>query len=243
MDSIKHTMAEMMKLFHKKMSAFEEELQKSSNTSSPTDHLASDFEAFKAFTLQSLNVLQQQIEIIARNQDQIDMRSRRKMLLFHGIPELKNEDSTKVIFNIVKERLDPEFSIDSIQRSHRLGSISDPKRKRPILVKFNSVKVRDLLWFLKSKLKNSEITMSEFLTKSRHDIFMAARLKFGVLKCWTSQGNIFVIGPDQQRHRISSLSDLNNISQNKADLKSDVAPKVATVVNPPKVKRTTASRK
>ncbi|KAJ0169198.1 hypothetical protein K1T71_015306 [Dendrolimus kikuchii] len=245
MDSIKNTMSEMMEMLHKKMSTFEEELQKSSNPSSSTDNLASDFAAFKAFTMQALNALQKQIEIMAHNQDQFDMRSRRKMILLHGIPESKNEDSLKVVFNIVKEYLKLEsFTVGSIQRCHRLGRSPDTKRNRPILVKLNEVKVRDELWFQKTKLKGSEITMSEFLTKSRHDIFMAARLKFGVSKCWTREGQIFILGPDQQRHRISSLNDLNKLSQNSknvTDAKSDVAPKGTTI--PPKIKRAATSKK
>lgn len=40
---------------------------------------------------------------------------------------------------------------------------------------------------------------------------MAARFKFGISKCWTREGSVFILGADGKRHRIQSLSDLDKI--------------------------------
>lgn len=83
------------------------------------------------------------------------------------------------------------------------------------------------MWFAKTKLKGSGITLSEFLTRPRHQLFMSARDKFGVNNCWTKQGLVYVMGADGSRHRVSTLGDLNRIQQIKEKAQSTPAPKKA----------------
>ncbi|KAF9811198.1 hypothetical protein SFRURICE_002567 [Spodoptera frugiperda] len=78
------------------------------------------------------------------------------------------------------------------------------------------VDTRDKVWYNKTKLKGTGITISEFLTKTRHQVFMAARNKFGVANCWTKAGHIYVLGPDGVRHRIASLTELRAIGESGA---------------------------
>ncbi|CAG4930217.1 unnamed protein product [Colias eurytheme] len=88
---------------------------------------------------------------------------------------------------------------------------SNSDRPRPIVVKFKDISLKRKIWSAKKDLKGSGITLSEFLTKSRHDLFMAARKRFGVERCWTRDGNIFLIGPDGNRHQINAPADLDDI--------------------------------
>ncbi|KAJ0176134.1 hypothetical protein K1T71_008308 [Dendrolimus kikuchii] len=119
MDSVKQPLIEITDMFNKKMAAFEEELQKVSSVPSTSGTLATEFAAFKVFVLQALKSLQQQYELLAHSQDQLDMHSRRKILLLHGIPEVKNEDSTKVVVDMVKKHLKlSEFSTDFLNTCH-----------------------------------------------------------------------------------------------------------------------------
>ncbi|KOB63242.1 Uncharacterized protein OBRU01_24633 [Operophtera brumata] len=215
-NSIKITMAQMMENFTKDMAHFQGELNKQAvvETSPPTiSSLASQFHAFKTFTVQALQVLQCQVETIGKVADQIEMDSRRNILLLHGLPEENTEDTAAVITKAIVEKLKlSEFTSSDISRCHRMGRLSAPDRPRPILFKLHSAQVRSKIWSSKSSLKSTGVTLSEFLTKARHEAFMAAREKFGVAKCWTWEGSVYVLGHDGKRHRVVSCKEVHGIA-------------------------------
>ncbi|CAG4982991.1 unnamed protein product [Colias eurytheme] len=116
--SIKESMAQMSEMFNKRMLEFQEDLKKTSTTTSlasPPTRLASDFTAFRSFVITSLQCLQTQV----------------------GKPQ--------------------------------------ENKPRPILCKLRNLSDKELIWSSKISLKGTGITLSEFLTKSRHEVFMAAR--------------------------------------------------------------------
>ncbi|XP_037299942.1 uncharacterized protein LOC119190862 [Manduca sexta] len=209
--TLKATVDELRQDFHKRMEAFEADLQKSSSTGTSTSGLAAEFISYRNFISQALALLQQQIETLAHAVDTMETQRRRKMLLFHGVAEASQENSALLVADLVRLRLCfADFQADDIQRCHRMGRTSSSKKPRPILVKLRDVNTRDKIWFSKTRLKNSGVTLSEFLTKTRHDVFMAAREKFGVTNCWTREGSVYVLGSGI-RHRVASLSQLGNI--------------------------------
>lgn len=203
----------MMEMFQTRMAKFEAELQKSPSTApaASTTGLATDFSSFKIFVTHSLNALQSQIRMLSKTVDNLEMQGRRKMLMIHGVPEQDNEDLSQVVLKMATNSLKLEgFTLGDIKRCHRMGRPKTASKKpRPIIIKFQQIALRDHIWFEKSKLKNSGITISEFLTHSRHSIFMAAREKYGVNKCWTTAGNIYILGPDNSRRRIDDITALN----------------------------------
>lgn len=204
------TILDMQKYFEERMAKFELDLQKKSSSS--TGSLAEEFATFKSFVLQTLKSFSQQLEAVARKVDNIEMHSRRNMVLLHGVEEKKDEETDAVVAEVVKQHLKLDsFTAADIKRCHRMGRQTSNKKPRPILIKLRSSSIRDSVWFSKTKLKGSGITLSEFLTRSRHTAFMAAREKFGVTKAWTRQGFVYVLGTDGQRHRISSLGDLDRV--------------------------------
>ncbi|CAH2102563.1 unnamed protein product [Euphydryas editha] len=210
MESLKTTLSTMAETFHTRMNEFQQDLQR---TSSPvtTTSLAADFNEFKKFIISALTTLQSQVELLSRVMDRQEMNTRRKMLLFHGVPEDKSEDVSARITSLVAENLNlANFSSASIRSSYRLGR-SSGKKPRPIVIKFNDLAVRDKVWFAKTKLKGTGVTQSEFLTKPRHDAFLAARERFGVNKCWTRDGYIHIMAPDGLRYRAEWLPDLDEI--------------------------------
>lgn len=210
MDALKGSLAAMQEMFHTKMNEFQLELHRnSSSTSSST--LPSEFSAFRTFILAALDTLQKQVEFLARELDHQEMRGRRKILLFHGVPENKSENTSQVAVAIISEKMKiPEFSSEFISRSHRLGRPSD-KKPRPIVVKFRERSVRDKVWFAKAKLKGSGVTQSEFLTRPRHDLFVEARRRFGVSNCWTRQGWVQVLATDGSVHQVECVVDLDAV--------------------------------
>ncbi|KAJ8736330.1 hypothetical protein PYW08_006986 [Mythimna loreyi] len=225
MDSLRESMSELMTQFQDRMSKFEAELSSrtpSTATSNPVD-IAADFASFKRFVLQALSCLQQQMEALAAEFDALEMRGRRKMLLIHGVSEASKEETSLVVSDVVRDRMKLEtFSVAAIRRCHRMGKQVGTGKPRPILVKLQDIDMRDKIWSAKTKLKGSGITLSEFLTRSRHQIFMAAREKFGVTNCWTTQGQVYVLGPDGTKHRVVSRSEVNSIGEPKLGLQTAV---------------------
>lgn len=237
MESVYKTVAQMNEEFYKRMAEFELKLQKDSNAPATVASLSTEFTAFKLFTSQALNNLQGQLEIIAGTIDNLEVCRRRKILLLHGVAEQKTENLSQVVSNLVKLQFKIDFSAEDINRCQRLGRSAATQKPRPILFKLKDLSVRDKIWFSKTKLKGSGITISEFLTKSRHGLFIAAREKLGVNKCWTKQGDIYFVGCDGKHRRLTSISELNKVEE--AIEKPVISSKASTM----KTKRTTASKK
>ncbi|PZC85220.1 hypothetical protein B5X24_HaOG202405 [Helicoverpa armigera] len=156
------------------------------------------------------------MKALAQELDNMEMRGRRKMVLLHGVAEQAKEDTSQVVAEVVRSHLElADFSVSEVRRCHRMGRPTGASKPRPILCKLSDVSVRDSIWFAKTKLKGTGITVSEFLTRSRHQLFMSARDKFGVNNCWTKQGFVYVIGSDGSRHRVGTLDDLVRLEQVK----------------------------
>uniref|UniRef100_A0A2H1VLT4 SFRICE_010582 n=1 Tax=Spodoptera frugiperda TaxID=7108 RepID=A0A2H1VLT4_SPOFR len=212
-EAVNGTLAEMRAEFQERMARFEagHSSTPSNLASGGTSALAQDYWAFKRFMMDELNCLQRQMEFIVRDMDALEMKGRRKMLLLHGVIESQTENTAILVAKIIEEVLDIDsFTTSDIRRCQRVPGKTSP---RPILVKMKDVDTRDKVWFNKTKLKGTGITVSEYLTKTRHQLFVAARNKFGVTKCWTNAGDIYVLGPDGDRHRIVTFSELRAIRE------------------------------
>ncbi|XP_052754449.1 uncharacterized protein LOC128201457 [Galleria mellonella] len=228
--------------FVKRMQDFEGRLQKATLTSPGVADIASEFTIFKHMTLKSLQSLQHQVDLLAKEVDLQEMRGRRKILLLHGVSESDREDVNSVVCSVLVDQLKlVEFSTEHISRCHRMGRITTNEKARPLLVKFRDINTRDMIWSNKTKLKGTNVSISEFLTKTRHDTFMAARQRFGVRKCWTRDGFVHVLGSDGVRHRISSMTELGRIAVPGSQQPAPVAAKVDVGVS--RTKRAQTSKK
>ncbi|CAG9790337.1 unnamed protein product [Diatraea saccharalis] len=203
-----------------------------------TADLVSEFASFKSFMLGTLNTLQSQIHVLAKSVDRLEMQGRRKMLLLHGVQEQANEDLSQLMVRFVVDKLGVnEFTLKDIKRRHRMGqSRNNSDKPRPIIIKFEHAAIRDQVWFSKAKLKGSGATVLEFLTQSRRSTFIAAREKFGVNRCWTQEGIIHVLSPDNTRHRLTTIAELRS-------LQLETAKPVATSKAIPKARRAAGVKK
>lgn len=213
MDAMKQSFAELSKPFHLKMAEFQKSLDVAaqSQDASTISEISKEFSNFKTFIVSTLRSLQHQMNVLSMQMDKIEMRSRRKMLLVHGVPENKNEEVSDILLKLFTEHVsDAAVTKCNISRCHRMGHLK-PNKSRAILIKFKDSSVRDSIWFSKSNFKGTNITISEFLTKDRHDAFLLARRKFGVTKCWTKEGDIIILGPDGSRHRAWCTEDVDAV--------------------------------
>ncbi|XP_059045465.1 uncharacterized protein LOC131841204 [Achroia grisella] len=216
MDALQSNFFSMMEELNGKMTAFQNDLQKVNTTPSTVSPytvatLAADFAVFQSFVTSTFCSFQQQLELIGRQMDHFEMRSRRKILLLHGVRESSGNNTSQDVVKVIGEKLKiPGFSEANISRCHRLGR-SFGAKPRPILVKFPDLTLRNSVWFAKTALKDSGITISEFLTKGRHEAFMTARRHFGVKKCWTRDGCVIVAGDDGTKNRVTTITDVNKL--------------------------------
>ncbi|CAH2094986.1 unnamed protein product [Euphydryas editha] len=211
MESIQHSLDEMAQHFKTRMAEFQQSLNSTNPPTSPTTNIASQFSSFRSFVLSALEGLQLQVQLLHRQQDSFEMRTRRKILMVHGFPENKKENVTTSVIELLSDKLKmPDLTMDDVSRCHRLGT-SVGEKARPIIVKFSTLAKKNQVWFAKSGLKNTGVTLSEFLTKPRHDTFMVARRRFGVTKCWTKDGIIVIVGPDGKRHSITNTAELDSL--------------------------------
>lgn len=196
----------------KKMADFEVRLKAASTPSNPTVlQLSQDFQAFKDLVGNMLNLLRQQLSDCTKIVDAMDMRQRQKVLLFKGIPEDPERIVQHEVLKIIGDKLGlPHISDASLKRCHRLGSqVGD--RPRVVLVHFRDHHNKSEVWKAKSKLKGSNVTLCEFLTRIRLSIHTTARKHFGVKNVWSLDGTIQIKVPGGGRHKIVSEEELHSL--------------------------------
>ena len=85
--------------------------------------------------------------------------------------------------------MDIDFSVNDIDRSHRIRKPS-PRKKRPIIVKFVRYNDRRKVFSNKKKLKDSGISITESLTARRMEELSKARNEHRFKNVWTIDGKI-----------------------------------------------------
>ncbi|KAI5651588.1 hypothetical protein NE865_00832 [Phthorimaea operculella] len=204
------SMEAMISTFNSKMAEFEAELKQNAARKPPNTIAAlnTEYQGFKTFVHTAITILRAEVDALARGQDRLEMHQRRKILLVHGVPEADKEDiSAGVVATFAAKCKMSDLTVNCIQYSHRLGKKEAKSKPRPIVVKFADKSVRDRVWNSKKALKGSKVTLSEFLTKPRHTVFMAARDYYGVSACWTRDGWIHIKTPDGKKRKIESMAD------------------------------------
>ncbi|PZC73314.1 hypothetical protein B5X24_HaOG209704 [Helicoverpa armigera] len=206
-------MEELSATFTSRMNTYEEELKNVTSNEATHKTIASlsrDFTEFKCLIWKTMSALKMQVELLTVGLDRHEMSSRRRVLLLHGLPEQKDEDHVSRAVAVLTEEMKlPSVSAGDIASCHRLGV--DGSRTRPLLIRFQSHSLRSEVWRSKTALKGTGLVFSEFLTKPRHDAFVAARKHFGVKECWTSEGKILILLPDKSRRKIESPAELQQL--------------------------------
>ncbi|CAK1553181.1 unnamed protein product [Leptosia nina] len=212
MEELQKSLQDMSERFAQQMTAFQNQLSGAtrsspSSTEPSLSSLNAEFISFRSSVITCLENLQAQLEMLFKMQDEQEMRDRRKILLLHGYSESADLTIDSVIYKLSACLKCPELKPDSVSRCQRIGARKDAK-PRPFLIKFKDIDLKHKIWAAKTNLKGSGLTLSEFLTKKRHYLFMTARKAFGMHKCWTRDGRIFAMTPSGSRRRIESMKDI-----------------------------------
>nr|XP_049706813.1 uncharacterized protein LOC126056782 [Helicoverpa armigera] len=206
-------MEDLSNTFTSRMATYEEELKNAGSTEASHRTIASlsrDYSEFKCLVWKTMGALKMQVELLTLGFDRHEMASRRQVLLLHGLPEQEGEDTVSRAVSVLTDKMKlGNVSALDIASCHRLGA--DGGKTRPLLIRFQSYSLRSDVWKSKTVLKGSGLVLSEFLTKPRHDTFVAARKHFGVKECWTSEGKIVILLPNKSRRKIESLAELQQL--------------------------------
>ncbi|CAG9794859.1 unnamed protein product [Diatraea saccharalis] len=209
--------------------------------------LQEEFLGFKIEMLSVLQLLRSQVSELCRSVDDLEMRHRRKYLLVSGIPEDTNSDLPKSIVSVFVNKMGLALTPEMLTVCHRLGSASEG-RCRPVLVRFKELSLRTAVWHKKTALKGTAHTISEFLTRQRRDVFINARKRFGMRRCWTMDGNVIVKLKNGSRQRIYTACDLSSLSATEDEFHqaTDPGPTAQASASPAsrgKLRRTARAKK
>jgi len=152
-------------------------------------------------------------------------------LIFEGVQESNRETwefSEAKLLGILKENMNLENI--SFERVHRLGNTGSNRRKpRPIIAKFSSFKERQLVWNNRTKLKGSNVWVSEDYPQVVHNnrktlipILKAAKQSSEIQSASLKQDKLFING---KQFTVENLDDLPEVIQphNVATVKTDNA--------------------
>lgn len=122
--------------------------------------------------------------------DQLEQETKLAQLRLMGLPEDSTDIKSKVS-KLIQDKLGiPNINIE---RCYRIGKRQNSKssKPRPINIQFSSVSQRNLVFFEKKKLKNTNLLIVEELTLRRYNLLMLARDRIGKDRVWTIGGRIF----------------------------------------------------
>lgn len=183
----------------------------------------------------AIDLVRSQMTQVTALVDESECRSRRKFLLFRGIEETAGENLKEAVSGIVVEKLKLcDFTPDCIQLCFRLGRDATLGGARPILVKFRSLDVRSGIWRSKKNLKGCSVSIAEYLTPFRRSLFNEARKAYGVYKCWSQDGCVYLVTADGKKHRVVSQAQLREIMQKFPPPSKDAPAAAATKPKPAK---------
>ena len=211
LENIQSAQKSLEECFLKKMGELEAQIQSAGPAKDTVAKIAEEFRTFRELMFGMLGLLRNQITECSRLVDGLETRTRRKALIFTGFAEADKEDCQALVLDVLHNKLAlPHITASSIKVCHRLGASSkESRRSRPILVRFANVDHKHAIWKAKSALKGSAVTVKEFLTRARQNLFGRARLHFGMPACWTQDGVIVIRTSDGKRHKITVFEELN----------------------------------
>ena len=163
-----------------------------------------------------INDLEQRVDDLENQRDDADQYSRRNCLVFHGLEEKEGENTDEVLKNFCKDKLGVSIENSDIDRSHRLGTQKQDK-KRGIIMKFSNYNTRNVVYQSRSKLRRLKAPpfyyIQENLTKARSDLFWKVKKNYKdrLKSIWTQDGRIKVITADDRRITLTRVSHIEKI--------------------------------
>ncbi|XP_029845250.2 uncharacterized protein LOC115328194 [Ixodes scapularis] len=181
--------------------------------------------------------------------DDIEDRSRRGNIMFHGIEVSASESweqSTVKILDALSTSLSLQVSDECVERAHRLGSYA-VGRCRPVIVKFSSFQTKQKILQSRPKLKACGITANEDYSpargQARQKLFEFGKLQKSVFqlrynklyvnnKCFMHENandGVYEVGNDRRPGKTNThtRSPGGDNNQPSSSLENNVAPNLS----------------
>ena len=171
---------------------------------------------------EKIDELERKVNDLEIQSDRHEQYTRRSNLRIQGLPETANITDGMVL-QLINETMNmtPPIVINDIERSHYLGPATDndgKPRKRAIIVRFKSERIRDQVFRARTTLKThnndhreGRIFINEDLTARRASLAYVTRQlkKSGKINdSWTHDGKILIKDLNNKIVQIISESDL-----------------------------------
>ena len=152
------------------------------------------------------------------NINDLEQYGRRSIIRVWGIPEdtgqVRNEDCSRKIVELLRNRLGMDISAKDIDAAHRVGKPPDDwSRPRAIIVKFLRRFHKLEAIRLRKRLKNSQYVIREDLTKENQGLLLTTQECVEVTSAWSSEGKIFAKTFDFNIHRINCAEDIERMKE------------------------------
>ena len=147
--------------------------------------------------------------------------SRRESVRIYGLPLPSVDISGRkpvdncqdLMIRIAKESLGIDLSPNDVVAAHRVGKVKN--NLQPVIVKFQSRKVRDKVIMKRKLLKGSAVSIHEDLTKLNVSLLNRLDSSPGISKSWSWMGKIWAIakGSNAKKVRVELYEDSGSIVQ------------------------------
>lgn len=160
----------------------------------------------------SISALEKRVKDLEQKADEQEQYSRRNSLRIFGLAETEKEDTLSVAMDLFQNQMGLDIDVSGIDRVHRIGRKGE--RVRPVIVKFTSYRMRNMVFRSKSRLKadrTKKIFINEDLTKFRSELFFKTRQlkkKQQIADCWTFDGRVLLKNSRGVVTAINSQDDL-----------------------------------
>lgn len=142
--------------------------------------------------------------------DDLEQYSRRNCLILHGCPNF-SQGGYRDMETFVLSQLNTNLRLNFIINPEEIDILHPlPSRRgaNPIIVRFLRRSVRNAVYVHKKFLINTNLSITESLTKVRLELLKTARLALGFKNIWTWNGTIYGINDRNHRRVIKCNNDI-----------------------------------
>ena len=172
-----------------------------------------------------ISKLERENNELMANLDSLEQYGRRSLIRVAGIIEGGSDEDTNTIFQKIISDIDPDLSPTDIERSHRVGKLSDGRghnyaRPREFILRLtNTIVKRRILkcrTSLKSYSKYKHVYINEDLTRTRKKLYSHARQllkRKTIVQLWTTNGTILMKDKDNRIYETNTMDALAEVVQ------------------------------
>lgn len=144
--------------------------------------------------------------------DKYDQQSKSNNLRVIGLEEKLHENTEAEVMKLLTGNLKLELDKSDIEQVYRVGKPNESCKSRPVVIKFTSYRVRDMVFRKRGNLKTTarNTYINEDLTKKRSQQFQLARQmkRNGKINdCWTWDGTVLIKDLLNKVHKVNQIND------------------------------------